>query len=76
MTSDLEKFKQGIMIFDNVYPDTKTVDAVLTTFVRLVREEATQLALANSHGVPHDPNFVDISEAFADICERFGLGGK
>lgn len=42
----------------------------------LIEEEAKSLALANSHGVPHDPNFVDYSEAIANIKSRFGITGR
>ncbi len=40
---------------------------VLRAFCAAVHERAQKLALANSHGVPHDPNSDDYGEAFIDI---------
>lgn len=39
----------------------------LRAFCDEVEQKAKALALANSHGVPHDPNFVDYSEAFDEL---------
>ena len=47
----------------------------LRAFCDEVEKRAMRLALANSHGVPHDPNFVDYSDAF-DELRRELLGEK
>lgn len=39
----------------------------LRAFCDEVEKRAKQMALANSHGIPHDPNFTDYSEAFEDL---------
>ena len=43
----------------------------LRAFCGAVEQRAQALALAHSHGVPHDPNFVDYSEAFDELKREF-----
>jgi hypothetical protein len=50
-------------------------DFWLRAFCADVENRAKQLAMGNSHGVPHDPNFVDYSEAFDELHQEL-LGEK
>ena len=55
--------------------DISEAEFWISAFVAGVKKRASELATANSHGVPHDPNFVDYSDAFTELANEL-LGGK